>query len=456
MSGREKYDFTHLTEKLGGRSMPLCNFCGTCIGLCPSGALESDYERGKPVFDESRCTRCSLCYRHCQGVEVDFNALDASFKDGKRADKHIGYYKKCYLGYSTDDPVRRGGASGGTVTRLLLYLMEKRLVDGVIIPRQKPDQKWLFRPEIVTDVNTVRESSQSKYCLIPTNEILGALRDKRGRFAIVALPCQIHSIRKLQGEGNRDAQRLTYLFGLICGYNMEYGATVFGMRKLRIRREQIVDVKYREHGSWPGGMSFTLESGEKRGINFFNYHYLNAVYLPNRCRLCPDFYGSYSDISFGDSWLLRLLGEGMDEHGIPKGWSSIVARTERGVSLLQKAERDDALYLEEIQPDEINESFPFNISYKLHGIHLRLRFAAKKPVYIGLEKAKRIDRYFYHLIYNLVLILGSTRIFKFFLRLMPLNFLLFLIKNFKRIMGYQPNARDQILRYREKANVYRS
>lgn len=455
MAEREKYDFTHLTERLGGRSMPLCNFCGTCVGLCPSGALESDYERGKPVFDESKCTRCSLCYRHCQGIEVDFQALDASFAGEERLDEYIGYYRRCYLGYSNDDRIRRGGASGGTVTRLLVYLLEKGLVDGVIIPRQKPDQKWLFRPEIVTDVSIVKKSAQSKYCLIPTNEILGALSDRSGRFAMVALPCQIHSIRKLQNEGNRDAQKLAYLFGLICGYNMEYGATVFGMRKLRIRREQVVDVKYREHGSWPGGMSFTLAGGEKRGINFFNYHYLNAVYLPNRCRLCPDFYGNYSDLSFGDSWLLRLLGEGMDEHGIPKGWSSIIARTERGVSLLKKAESDGALYLEEVQPDEINESFPFNISYKLQGIHLRLRFAARKPVYRGLKPAERIDRYAYHFIYNLVLILGSTRIFKFFLRLMPLNFLLFLIKNFKKLMGYQPNARDQILRYREKANIFK-
>jgi coenzyme F420 hydrogenase subunit beta len=455
MSEKEKYDFTHLVERLGGWKMPLCNFCGTCTGLCPSGALESDYERGKPVFDESRCTSCGLCYRHCQGIGVDFRALDESFKSEKSVDRHLGYYKKCYLGYSIDDPTRRRGASGGTVTRLLVYLMEEGLVDGVIIPQQKPDQKWLFRPEIVTDVKTIEEASQSKYCLIPTNEILGALRDRKGKYAIVALPCQIHSIRRLQNEGNRSARSLTYLFGLICGYNMEYGATVFGMRKLRIKKEQVVDIKYREHGSWPGGMSFTLEGGEKRGINFFNYHYLNAVYLPNRCRLCPDFYGNYADLSFGDSWLLRLLGEGMDERGIPKGWSSIVARSERGVSLLQRAEKDRALYLEEVEPDEINESFPFNISYKLNGIFVRLRFARKKPDYIGLERTGRIDRYIFHFIYNMILILGSTRIFKLFLRLMPLNFLLFLIKNFKKLMGYKPNARDQILRYSEKSNIFR-
>ncbi len=455
MSAKEKYDFTHLTEKLGGKKMPLCNFCGTCIGLCPTGALTSDYEKGKPVFDESKCTHCGLCYSHCQGIAVDFRVLNESSDKGEKFDRYIGHYNKCYLGYSINDPVRRKGASGGSVTRLLVYMIENGLVDGVIIPRQKPDQKWLFRPEIVSDVKTIKESAQSKYCLIPTNEILGALNDKKGKYAIVALPCQIHSIRKLQSEGNKNAKKLTYILSLICGHNMEYGATEFGMKKVSVKKEDVIDVKYREHGDWPGGLSFTLTNGEKKGINFFNYHYLNAVYLPNRCRLCPDYYGNYSDISFGDSWLFRLLDKGVDENGIPKGWSGIIARTDKGLTLLKAAQKDKALHLEDVEPEEINESFPFNISYKLNGIFIRLKFARKKPDYIGLEKPEKLDRYLYHFIYNIILIFGSTRGFKFFLRLMPLDFLLFLIKNFKKMMGYKPNARDQVLKYKEKSNIFK-
>ena len=423
MIEKTKNDFIDLTVKLGGKKMPLCNFCGTCIGVCPTDALTADYETGKPVFDESKCIKCGLCYNNCQGVEVNFAELNKNFDSGDKFDKYIKNYSKCYLGHSLDDPVRRKGASGGTVTRLLVYMLEKKLVDGVIIPRQKPDQKWLFRPEIVTDVETVRASAQSKYCLIPTNEILSALKDKKGNYAIVALPCQIHSIRKLQNDGNKNAKKLSHLLALICGHDMEYNATIFGMRKVKVKKEDVVEVKYREHGDWPGGMSFTLQNGEKKGINFFNYHYLNAVYLPNRCRLCPDYYGDYADLSFGDSWLMRLLGKGMDENGIPKGWSSIIARSEKGVALIEAAAKDKALLLEEIEPDEVNESFPYNISYKLNGVFIRLKFARKKPVFTGLEAPKKLDRNVYHFIYNIIMVLGTTGVFRLFLRLMPLNFL---------------------------------
>ncbi len=450
MNMKAKIGFLDLIKRLGGEKMPLCNFCGTCIGLCSQKALYADYEKGRPVFIKERCNSCGVCYKNCQGIEVDFDALNAMFTGKETCDKFLGSYKECYLGHSTDDMIRQKGSSGGLVTQLLIHLVEKKLVSGVIIPRPNPEKKWLFKPAIVQDIEEIKKSSQSKYCLIPTNEILQGLKKVRGEYAIVLLPCQVHSIRKLQADGNRDALKLTYVLGLICGHNMEYEASVFGMKRVNISKEQVVDIKFRDHGSWPGGLSFLLENGEKRGINFFHYHYLNAVYLPYRCRICPDYYGNYADISFGDSWLMRLLGKGVDDTGIPLGWSSIIARTDTGLKLLKDALKKKKIFLEKVDPSEINESFPFNISYKLSGFFIRHAYALHKPEFRGLERPEKIERRLYHFVYNLVLILGSTTAFRIFINAMPLNFLLFLIKNFKRLMGYRPNARDVVVKYREK------
>ncbi len=115
--------------------------------------------------------------------------------------------------------------------------------------------------------------------------------------------------------------------------------------------------------------------------------------------------------------------------------------------------KNDVLYFEEVDTNEIHESFPFNISYKLNGVFIRLKFARNKPEYIGLKKPERLDRYIYHFIYNFILIFGASRVFRRFLDIMPLNFNLFLIKNFKKLMGYKPNARDMVLKYNEKSNV---
>jgi len=82
-----------------------------------------------------------------------------------------------------------------------------------------------------------------------------------------------------------------------------------------------------------------------------------------------------------------------------------------------------------------------------------LQFAKKTAEFKGLAQPERLDRDLYRCIYNIILILASTSVFRFFLIIMPLNFNLFLIKNFKKLMGYKPNARDRVLQYNEKSNV---
>jgi len=436
--------------------LKLCHFCGTCKGVCPTGAVEYDIEKSIIHYDRKKCVDCGRCFDHCPGINVNFDRLDDYFKEKKQREEFIGYYHDCYLGCSTDSTIRKNGSSGGMVTQLLIYLIENKIVDGVIIPRPCKTAKWLFRPKIVTDVEEIKDSSQSKYCLIPSNEILAKLKYQNGQYAIVLLPCQIHAIRKLQNEGDKDAMKLKYIFGLFCGYNMEYNATKYGMYRTRTKKEEIIDIQYREHGSWPGGMSFKRIGGEKRGINFFHYHYLNAVYLPYRCRMCPDFFAEYADISFGDSWLTRLLGHGIDERGLPLGWSSIISRTETSVQLLNQAMRDEVIYLEKVPNNDIKESFPFNIKYKKDGIFVRLKFNNPIPIYKGwgLDSFKKPENFYYHYIYNLVLSIGSTKIFRAALYIFPMNVLLFLIKEFKKIMRYPPNARDLVLQYKENSNVF--
>ncbi len=53
----------------------LCSRCGTCLTVCPAGALTQN-EGEAPRVDYERCLRCGACVRHC-----DFNAV---ILDGRR------------------------------------------------------------------------------------------------------------------------------------------------------------------------------------------------------------------------------------------------------------------------------------------------------------------------------------------------------------------------------------
>ncbi|WP_135606059.1 4Fe-4S binding protein [Methanococcoides sp. NM1] len=48
-----------------------CGYCGACVGVCPTGALEL-IETWIEV-DSKKCTRCGICQKICPlgAIEVD-------------------------------------------------------------------------------------------------------------------------------------------------------------------------------------------------------------------------------------------------------------------------------------------------------------------------------------------------------------------------------------------------
>ena len=49
-----------------------CISCGTCVAICPVGAISFD-KVGKAVIDTNKCIRCGACQASCP-----VNAIDLS------------------------------------------------------------------------------------------------------------------------------------------------------------------------------------------------------------------------------------------------------------------------------------------------------------------------------------------------------------------------------------------
>lgn len=72
-----------------------CSACGTCVAVCPTGALEQATEDGCRIlsFVRSACTRCSLCIEACPEDAVVYDeqwSLADLLEDGGRAVARIG------------------------------------------------------------------------------------------------------------------------------------------------------------------------------------------------------------------------------------------------------------------------------------------------------------------------------------------------------------------------------
>jgi len=458
---KKKYDFVDLQAMLGGKpstsdsDLPLCHYCGSCIAVCPHDALDTGPNE-VPVFDEDKCTPCNLCLDFCSGVKEDhpqmaeftFSPSSEKAPNVKFDDKVMGPYIQNYIAHATNDFTREKGSSGGMVSAMLSYALDVGEIQGAIVVGQNNEKPWLPQTKLVRTSKELRETAQSKYCYIPTNAFLKELwkeaDGKTGKFAVVALPCQIQSIREMQRKNIKIAKNIKYTFSLICGYNMHYEATDFVRKKLGIKYDEIEQLKYRDQ-DWPGGMTFYLKDGTKKGIDIFHYHYLNAVFLPYRCRTaCADYWGDFADICFGDSWLKELYKPG-EKH---LGYSSIVAKTGAGNELLLNAQKAGYVNLKPVEPEKIKESFPFNIKYKKRGINTRYKMSRHKAELVGAlpdTSDMKFREQLFHIIYNCLLIVGASKPFKWVIFRLPFSLLRLAIQTLKVIMGYPPNARDEVI-----------
>ncbi len=353
----------------------LCARCGSCSGVCPSAAISvgADFY---PELNPEKCVACGLCRDVCPGGTIQYADLAEQVFGEHFIDKGFdGWVDNTYVGYSTDDTLRHGGAGGGVVTGLLHHLLKTGQVDGCLVTRMNHKKPWLGEPFIATSYEELCESQGSRYSIIPVNALWAQLRSRSGKFAAAILPCQIHAFRKLQKCDPELASKITVVIGLFCGGSLEPDLTTEMLLVRGIKRSDITNFKFRG-GDWPGQMQAVLKDGRVQALHYSNYkdgayNYFTSLYMPERCQTCLDGSSEFSDISVSDAWT-------RDENGEYKfkAHSRILVRTQRGAELIQTAIERNDLVIHDVTTDP---------SYKTHKMQTR-RKGSLVPVRVNRWK----------------------------------------------------------------------
>lgn len=362
----------------------LCTGCGTCMGVCPNEAIKIIKDEHRDIYipqlDKNLCSECGLCLKVCPGYSVDFKELNLEIFDKEPGDVLIGNYIKCYIGHAIDEKIRYNASSGGLITQLLIFALEKGIIDGAIVTKMHEKNPLETKVFIARSKEELIEASGSKYCPSPVNTILKEIAlSKEDKFAFVGLPCHLHGIRKAERIDKKLESKIVLHFGLFCGNTVTSLGTEYFLQKLSVEKKDVKKLDYRG-GGWPGEIVVSLINGRKKIFSrkfdeistSDSIHYESAFhfdFIPPRCLLCCDETSELSDISFGDPWLPELKDE-------KTGKNLIISRSKMGADLLQKALNEGKIELSEISPTKVLESqgsaliFKKNLSHRLNLLHL--------------------------------------------------------------------------------------
>jgi len=245
----------------------LCTGCGTCAGICSVGAIEMRLDDGgneiRPCVRADECTGCGQCLEVCPGTDVNFEQLNQDTFGAQPKDPLIGVVRATWVAHSTDEALRWRASSGGAATELCAFALDEKLIDGAVVVHTSADSPLRPVPVIATSRDELVAASGSKYCPVPVNSVLGRLRSRGGRYAILGVSCHVHGVRKAVYRDESLRKVVAYAFGLACGRLCGFFATEYYLQRRGIRLEDVAELRYRGEG-WPGKISVTLKDGSSR------------------------------------------------------------------------------------------------------------------------------------------------------------------------------------------------
>ena len=307
----------------------ICGKCGGCVSFCSAGELNA-IEMGKNelprYIDEDKCQKCGICYLICPQTD----ALNTELQDKFGWSLPIGDYKRITSAQTTIEDVMEVCTDGGVVTSLLLYLLERNMINGAVV--SKKTGRFARQAIIAKTSEELVEAAGSRFSgslhleelggkYTTYTPILSAVKSLEKRYlrdiAVVGTPCQINAIRKMQCLRIIPAHLIRYTIGLFCIENFSFDdlARERLEKKLDVNMEDIVKLNIKDD------FQITLSNGIKIHVPLEE---IDEVARP-ACFACQDFSNEYADISVGGL-------------GSPDGYTTTLIRTEAGASVY-----DDAL-----------------------------------------------------------------------------------------------------------------
>ena len=352
----------------------LCVGCGTCTVICPTNAIEIRMnDRGfyEAVVDSSKCTACKLCLEVCPSHVIDFDEMNNFVFNKRASDDLIGNYIRFYVGHAKDNSIYQSGQSGGLITALLVFALEKGFIEGAVVTKMGKTDPLHPKVIIAKNKEELLSATRSKYCSAPVNMIIKEILKRDGKYAVVGLPCQIYALRKLEKLIPQLKDKIVLHMGLFCSHVLSLKVIDFLSYKAGVHKDDIVKFDYRakEWRGWPGDVSFELRNGTTKFLPRDCRMLTKNFFSPWRCKMCYDHLNEFADVSFGDAWLPEVR-----KHR--KGETIVITRTEKGENLIQKAKEEGVIEVREVSRTTLMQAQKRSIKAKKNWLEAHL-YAAK-------------------------------------------------------------------------------
>ena len=321
----EKFQWKHLYEEVV--TSGLCTGCAGCVIACPHDVLGYRDDAGvyKPFqteegFGPEDCSHgqkgCTSCTRACPRFRAWEPEIDEFlFGRVRVAEEVAGVSTDIVLARATDPVLAEVGQDGGLVSAILLYCLDKDIIDAALVSFLEGDgSTWKAVPGVARTKDQIIASAGSRYTY-SANPLayIEAIESGAERIALVGMSCQssVPPVMK-QRKAGKVARRLSLNIGLLCSKTFDDSIfdelldAKYGLKRADIKKMNI-----------KGRLQIWMHNGDYHEVPLKECH----AWTRDGCKMCPDFAAEHADISTGGI-------------GAFNDWTLTIVRTETGREIM--------------------------------------------------------------------------------------------------------------------------
>lgn len=377
-----------------------CIGCGNCTSLKNSDFRMGLNEFGQyapilvnkknnPKIDYSQiCPFSGECHNEDQiGINL--------FERNCEHDNSVGFYLDCYAGFVEQKGYRENGSSGGMGSWLLAELMRKKSVDFIIHVRKANNKKSnypvIFEYSISGSIAEVLSGAKSRYYPIQISDVIKIVRAKKGRYAIIGIPCFIKAVRLLAENDSLIKERIKYCIGLVCGHlkssrfadmiAWQMGITPGNLREINFRKKY-PDRRADDYGIEVAGLiNGRVVNKSSPNKELFGMDWGVGLFKYEACDYCDDVFAETADLSIGDAWLPEYVND-------YQGTNVMVVRNPELQKILGSAAKEKRISIKAIPVETAVKSQLAGLRHRREGLAYRLWLKQKKGLWFPRKRVR--------------------------------------------------------------------
>jgi coenzyme F420 hydrogenase subunit beta len=315
----------------------LCLGCGACAYLGAShGVAMRDYpnvgRRPTPPDALPEAIKREMA-EVCPGIEIEARLPAERAKAMGDDEILIGPSAGIWEGWAADGEIRFNASSGGVITALAAYCVERRGMAFALHTGMSAEEPWRNETVLSRTRRDLIRNSGSRYSPSSPIEAIASIEGSDRPCVFIGKPCDAAAVDRLRAIRPGLDRNLGLVLSFFCAGTPATSATVEVAESLGKREgSPIKSLRYRGQG-WPGLFKVGFENGREASLTYEeSWGMLSRKKRQLRCHLSPHGRGELSDVTCGDAW--HRKAEGTD------GISIVIARTERGREIVEGAIRE--------------------------------------------------------------------------------------------------------------------